>query len=434
MADPILFVLRFIFDFWWLLMPILISQIVWDKFKSNQKREYWAKNFQLAFLEIKFPPGISRTPRAMEEVFTALHAIHPDPATDLTWHNLNIKGFIPKSYTFLIVAHDGKLKFYIRFPQELKEFIKTRIYSQYPEIQFEEVDNPLGNLPPILPNSLFDGEIFDIRPLKEDAYPIKTYIQIENLPKEQQIDPISTFSEAATQISNKEWVIFQISALPTTPDNSEHGKKWIERGQKIINKLIGKEEKREPSIWEDVERFIVNLILAPFRSPEWSSTDKKEEKEFNLQKLTPGEREVIELIQKKLSKLGYWCTLRIAYLATKDVFEINKSVINHLILSTLKNFSTENLNGFNLMPLTYKKYGHPLSIFILKRREYNSFVKNLPISLPQWIKKKLKDKTLESGFILNTEELASLFHPPMEFVPPTGFERIPIREFPPSFI
>ncbi len=415
-------------------MPALTFQILWEKFRKNQAKEYRNKFIKWSFIEIKFPSGITRTPRAMEEVFNALHAIHPDPSLDLTWYNLNIKGFVPKSYVFLIIAHDKKLRFYIRFPQELKEFIKTRFYSQYPEIQFQEVDNPLSILPLNIPNALFDVEIFDARLLKEDAYPIKTYVQIENLPPDQQIDPITTFSEAATQISNKEWLIFQLFALPTTADNPEQGKKWIERGQKLINKLIGKEEIKEPSLEEQIKEFVVNLLLAPFKSPEWKTLEKKDDKEFNIQKLTPGERKIIELIQTKLSKLGYWCNLRIAYIATKDIFDINKKSINSLILSTLKNFSTENLNGFRLTPLTQKGDSSSLINFVLKRSEYNYLNIYLPvIFLPGWAKKKLVDKTLGEGFILNTEELASLFHPPMEFVPSIGLEKIPLRELPPPF-
>ena len=433
MFDPILFVLRFIFDFWWLLLPVFLFQIVLEKFTSFQKSKYAKEFLKYSFLELKFPSGITRTPRAMEEIFNSLHVLHPDPGKDLTWWNLNIKGFIPKNYVFLIVAHNGKLRFYIRFPEELKDFVKTRIYSQYPEIQLVESGDPLKKIPSSLPNSLFDLEIFDARLSKEDAYPIKTYLAIENLPPEQQLDPIATFSEAATQISNKEWLIFQIIAQPTTGDNPEQGKKWLERGQKLINKLIGKEEKKEPSVWEEIEEFIVNLLLAPFRTPEWKTAEKKEEKEFSLQKLTPGEREIITSIQRKLSKLGYWCNIRIGYIATKDIFEINKKAIGSLILSTLKNFATENLNSFKLIPLTYRKYAKPLTIFILKRRESFSFRNFMVSSLPEWAKKEFPDKNLEKGFILNSEELASIFHPPMEIVPPTGFERIPVREFPPPF-
>lgn len=416
MADPILFILRFIFDAWWILFPSLTFLIFLEKFIADQKAKYAKKNIQYSFLELKFPSGITRTPKAMEEVFNALHSIHPDPKKDLTWWNINIKGYSPKIYTLLIIAHNNKLRFFLRFPSELKDFVKTRIYSQYPEIQMIDIENPLDNLPPTLPNSLFDCEIFEIKLNKEDGYPIKTYTYFENLPKEQQLDPISNFFEMATQISNKEWLIFQIFILPTTNDNKIYGEEWIKRSQKLIDKLIGKKEEKEPSVWEEIEEFIVNLILSPFRTPQWKSAEKKEEKEINLQKLTPGERKIIESIQTKMSKLGYFCNIRTAYIGTKDIFEINKKIAHSLILSTFKNFSTEDLNSFKLEHLTPQK--NSLALFILKKLEFSSLLKYRP---------------LKKGFVLNSEELASLFHPPMEFVPPIGFEKIQIREFPPPF-
>ena len=433
MIDPIIFVLRFLFDFWWLLLPFLFFQILWEKFK-NYRRALYAKKMSWSFLEIKFPPGTTRSPRAMEEVFNSLHAISPDPETDLTWINLNIKGFIPRSYVFMIIAHDGKLRFFIRHPSELKEFIKTRFYSQYPEIQFKEIDDPFDFLPPNIPNSLFDCEIFDARLNKEDAYPIKTFTVLEYLPKGQQIDPLTTFSEGAWQISNKEWLIFQIFLLPTTPDNEEYGKKWIERGQKVVNKLIGKKEEEEKeNVLEDIKEFTVNLLLAIFRQPVWKTKEEKAKEEFNIQKLTPGERRIVELIQQKLGKLGFWCNLRISYIATKDIFESKRLEAKSLINSILKNFSTEDLNGFSLYPLTISKPDVISSrIFQIKRREYISFKKCRPPTLPLKFQKKLKSKKLDKGFILNSEELATLFHPPMEFVPPSGIERVPVRELPPS--
>jgi len=418
MVDPITFVLRFLFDFWWLLLPILSFQIFWDKY-TGYKKGLYRRNINWSFLELKFPQGITRNPRAMEEVFNSLHAIAPDPKVDLSWVNLNIKGFVPPSYVLMIIAHDGKLRFFLRFPSELKEFIQTRFYSQYPEIQFSEIDDPLGFLPSAVPNSLFDVEVFGAKLDKEDAYPIKTYTVLEHLPKEQQLDPLMTFSEGAWQISNKEWLIFQIFVLPTTPDNEEHGKKWVERGQKVVNKLIGKKEEEKESVWEEIKEFVVNLLLAPFREPVWKTKEEKQKEEFSIQKLTPGERRVVELIQQKLGKLGFWCSFRITYLATKDIFETKRHAALALIGSTLKTFSTQDLNGFSLHPLATVKEGmSPVRIFQIKRREYQSFKGYRPLS--------------DKSFILNSEELATLFHPPMEFVPPSGIERVPVREIPPS--
>lgn len=415
-------------------MPILIWQITWEKFKDHQKSNY-RKKIEWSFLEIKFPTGVTRTPRAMEEVFNSLHAIAPNPSKDLTWFNLNIIGFTPKSYCLIIIAHNEQLKFYIRFPKELQEFIKSRIYSQYHEIKFIETDDPLASLPPVIPNSVFEFEAFDVRLSKEDSYPIKTYSILEKLPKEQQIDPITTFSEGAQQISEKEWLVFQFFILPTTADNSEHGSKWVERGKKLANKLIGKEEnENKETLWSEIEQFIINLILAPFRNPIWKTAEEKKKDEFNIQKLTPGEREIIELIQNKISKLGYWCNFRIAYVAKTDAFILNRINVFSLIESTLKNFATENVNSFNLIPITKAKSETTFKIFHIKRNEYRFFRRyRLPRLSPFIINElNLKEKNLDKAFILNSEEIASIFHPPMSFVPTSGIEKIPFKELPPS--
>jgi len=415
-------------------MPVMLSQIVWEKFKDYKRAEYRRK-MEWGFMEIKFPSGITRNPRAMEEVFNSLHAIAPDTTTDLTWVNLNLKGFVPRSYTFFIIANDQKLRFFIRYPLKLKEFIKTRFYSQYPDVQFLDSEDPIGFFPFNVPNSLLDCEIFDVRLKKEDSYPIKTYSVLEYLPKEQQIDPITTFSEASWQISNKEWLIFQIFVLPITSDNEEHGKKWVERGQKLINKLIGKKETKQENIWDEVWEFIVNLLLAIFRDPVWKSRSQGESSkdEFNYSKLTPGERKVIESIQNKISKLGFLCNFRIVYIATSDIFDQKVSSVTSLISSTLRNFSAEDLNGFSLLPLTMPLFkASPLRIFNLKRKEFAFFkIYRLPVLPPIYVSW-LKDKGLDKPFVLNSEELASIFHPPMAFVPPSGIERLPVRETPPS--
>ncbi len=433
MVDPIFFILRFLFDFWWIFLPFLLGQIVWEKFVASRKRAF-RRRLNWSFFEIKFPTGVLKNPRAMEEVFNGLHAIAPDVETDLSWWSLNIKGFSPKFYTLIFFAHDGKIRFYLRYPSELKEFIKSRFYSQYPDIQFLETEDPLAIFPNKIPNHLLDGEVFNVYLNKEDAYPIKTFSVLEYLPKEQQIDPIATFIEAASNLSDKEWLISQIFILPTTPDNPEQGKKWIERGQKIINKLIGKEEKKEPGIWDEIQEFIVNLLLAPFRTPVWKKAEEKPKEEFNLQKLTPGERKVIEMIQQKMSKLGFWCGWRIVYLVYNDVSEIKKPTAFALISGILKSFSTEDLNSLSAYPLTILKSEISKErIFVIKRNSFFPSVKFYIIpSPPKSYVKNLKKIGVDKGYILNSEELATLFHPPMEFVPPTGIEKIPTKELPPS--
>ncbi len=431
MIDPISFVVKFIFDFWWLILPSLLLQIWWEKFRDGKKMDYRRK-MKWSFMEIIFPPGITKTPRAMEDIFSALHTIAADPSTDWTWWNKNINGFIPPSFCFLLIAHNSKLKFYLRFPAELKDFVKSRFYIHYSEIKLVDSEDPLKVLPFRTPNSLFDVDIFNVVLEKEDSYPIKTYLDTEKLPKEQQIDSLSTFSEGAHQISDKEWIVFQIFILPVSSEDKENGKKWVERGQKLINKIIKKEEAKEITLQEEIGEFIKNLLIAPFKPISWKSAEKKEN-EFNIQKLTPLERKSVELIQSKIRKLGFLCNIRTFYLATHDIYPLKRDSAISLIISVFKNFNSEEGNSFLVLPIT--KVRRPLrktkylalenfDVFILKNIEYfYTRIYRLP-DLPRQI-------NLAKNFILNTEELASLIHPPMEVIPEITIERLPVTEKPP---
>jgi hypothetical protein len=85
----------------------------------------------------------------------------------------------------------------------------------------------------------------------------------------------------------------------------------------------------------------------------------------------------------------------------------------------MKNFSTEDLNGFKLYHWgSTRPRTTAFKVFHIKRRIFFFPFKRFI--------------TTKRAFILNSEELATLFHPPMEFVPPSGIERVPVRELPPS--
>lgn len=433
MVDPITFVLRFIFDFWWLLLPLFLWQIYWEQYKYIRQSEY-AKNINWDFVEIKFPANILKTPKAMEETFNALHSIHPDENKEMTWYNLNLKGFTPLNYAFLIIFHQKKIRFFIRFPKELNNFLKTRLYTFYPELQLEDTPDPLAVLPPQIPNSFFDVASYDIRLKKEDAYPIKTYSYIDIPSPNEPLDIFANFSEASSEIENNEWLIIQLLIVPTTANNKKIGNEWVKRAKEIKNKLIGIEEKESNPLIEEIVEFIKNLLLSPWQEISWKQKENQKKQEFSLQRLTPGEKNVLEKIENKMSKLGYWCNIRVAYIAPQDIIEQRKKIIETLIKSLFKNFESEDSNGFNVTELTYqKRLTTKLNLisFITKSLEYNDIIKYRKITLPLFMKKKLKSLKLDEGFILTSDELASILHPPLASVEATGFKKIQTKHIPP---
>jgi len=435
MISLLKFILGYLFSVWWLILPLLVWFIVKEKHLITVRYAYRGR-LKWIFIEIKVPPYVKKSPKAMEEIFNALHGIfrRGDP-----WSRF-MMGFTPPFYVFEIVGHNGKLRFIIRCLEQYKDFVASRIYSQYPEALIEEIEDPLKDLPWKIPNPTFDvigcefvfTKLEDDKKTPKDYYPIKTYEVWEKLPEEQRIDPISILSEGATYLSNKEWLIIQIMAMPVPGNDKEFGREWVTRGKKEVNKLMGRKEKKEPSPFDYIIEFVKNLFLAAAgQQIEWKvgKEEEKKEAEKDLMKLTPGEREIIEGIERKISKPGYWCVVRFCYVASKDVFSANRDKNVGLVMGTFRVFERQDMNGLVRDTKTIPSIDRPLTYFKSLYDEKIFYRKRL---IWAYTKGRWNTDYDENRLVLNTEELASLFHVPIEVVPQYGLEVTPTRYIPPS--
>ena len=125
--------------------------------------------------------------------------------------------------------------------------------------------------------------------------------------------------------------------------------------------------------------------------------EKKEEKRLEL---SPGKHDILKAVEKSWDKLGYETGIRYLYLGPREAFH-QAHVAG--ILGAFRQFSSQNLNGFkiNKYTLTYAKGLFKKSkLFYRKRIIYQSY----------------RDRKLYiTGFVryvLNTEELATIFHFP----------------------
>ncbi len=428
------FIIGFILSIWWILLPFLVWFVVKEKHLTTVRYRYRG-GLKWVFLELKVPPYVKKSPKAMEEIFYSLHAVFRkgDP-----WARY-MQGFTPPFYVFEMHMHNGKLRFIIRCLDSLKDFVASRIYSQYPEASVEEVEDPLKDLPWKIPNPTFDvfgcefvfTKTEDDKQTPKDYYPIKTYEVWEKLPEEQRIDPIGLLSEGATYLSDKEWIVIQIMAMPVPPNDKEFGREWGARGKKEVNKLMGRKEKVEPRPLDYILEFIKNLFLVWFQPIEWKvgKEEKTEAQSLDLMKLTPGEREIIEAIEKKISKPGYWCVIRFCYVATKDIFSQKRDRNIGLVMGAFKIFERQDLNGILRDVKTVTTIDRPVTFYKSLYDEKIFFRKRI---IWAYLKGRWNTDYDENRIILNTEELASIFHIPIEVVPPYGLEITPTRYIPPS--
>jgi len=396
-------------NWWWLSLPFLL----WNPAKFLYRfyiMERWNETVKRILLEIKIPKETIKPIKAMDQVFAGFHGIH-DIAT---WREKWIEGVFQLTISLEIVSIGGEIHFYIRTPEMFRKLIESNIYSQYPEAEISLVDDYTKYVPQNIPTKDWDLWGVDYLNSKDEIYPIKTYKQFETeaeREEEKRVDPLADLLEGLSTLRSGEQFWIQIVAKPVLGRD----KPWQEKGRKLADKLARRPEKEElkPIIQEAAE------ILISGPPPE-----KKEEKEIipPEMKLTPGEREILSAIEAKLSKFGYDCNVRFIYLGKRDVFFKPTTKIG---FSFFKEVSTENLGGLKPWSKTMTKvksvpfwFLDKRRLYLRKRRMFRYYQKRWPTLFPR----------AGATYILNTEELATLYHFPGEAAAPAlGVPRIETR-------
>lgn len=383
-------------NWWWVLPPFFLFK--WFKFLWLWwRQELRSKKIKMVFLEIKLPEEAPKPIKAMEDVFTAFWAIYDSPAN---FREKWIDGKFILNLSLEICSFGGDIHFYIRTPKVLEETIKANIYSQYPEAEIFEVDDYTQNVPQDIPNNEWDLEGRDLVLANPSPFPIKTYRKFESAvePKEEKrVDPLVKLLEGLSVLKRGEQLWIQIIISPITDKEVP----WTKQGKELRDQLVKRKKpapKRKTMIEEAVD-------LVVFGTPPGGV--KKEEKEETIppeMRLTPGEKEIVQELERKISKHGFKTTVRFVYLAKKSVFFKPRLSIP---FSYFVSYGDQSLNFFKPIAKTSTKVRSTLAwyldkrkAFLRKRKIFRNYIKRWRPFFPR-----------PGGMsILNTEELASLFH------------------------
>jgi hypothetical protein len=140
---------------------------------------------------------------------------------------------------------------------------------------------------------------------------------------------------------------------------------------------------------------------------------KSEEKVASASNLTPGERDVISAIERNITKTGFDCKIQWIYLAKRSA--MNKVNVGALF-GMFSQFNTLHLNGFKADKLTITSaYG---TFAESKKRERKQILLDMCRNRTFW----------EKGYVLNIEELATLFHFPSSSVVAPMTPRLEIKK------
>lgn len=341
---------------WWLIAP-LIGLLAWQNFRKAT----WASKQEAIILSIKVPRSNEKDPTAAEMMFATLHGI-------LRPKQILVKeGSYQEHIGFEIVATMDAIQFYVWVPSHLKDFVEGQVYAQYPSAELKVVDDYS------LDTDINDDGVDDcvagteISLVRSDILPIKTFQNFK-------VDPLAGITGVLSKLEKSdEQIWIQVLARPV-PDA------WKNRGLNYIHsKKSGGVNMDSQNIFKFIISGFFKLIgelLQAISSPA-GEVEKKSGKE-----LSPDETARISAIEEKITKLGYQVKIRTLYLSKSKILATQRL---QAIVGTFKQYNTTNLNGFKTGKVHYG----------------NRFLEDYRARL-----------FMDRGFILNIEELASLYHLP----------------------
>src|SRR3989344_5539427 len=357
-------IIKIFLGLWWLWLPVVLIALFIELWTKHLKTTA-IKALKWTFLEVKVSRDIEKSPKSMEQIFSGLHGI----ITRIKFLDKYWKGKVQEWFSFEIAGIDGAVYFFIRTPEQFRNLVEAQIHAQYPDAEISEVLDYAGPIAKKVPSKTYDIGGAELILEKDDFYPIRTYPFFEEKEEERRVDPMASFLEILSKLKAGENILIQYLMKPTAE------KEWKERGQEFIN----------------------NLIKGILVYPIWGEK-KKEESKASVANLTTGEKALIEAIENKMAKLAFKACIRFAYIARSDIFSrANMAAIN----GAFKQFNTVNMNAFK----SNGKAGTSADPPFKKRKEF--------LKKQKFIERYANRKWPKKDFILNIEELATIYHYPI---------------------
>src|SRR3989338_4020240 len=311
----------------------LWSPIWLPLFLAKVFMELWLRYIRLgfirrageAFLEIRIPKIIEKTPRAMELFFMAMDETGSVDLVETYWD-----GKVRPWFSYEIVSLGGELHLYVWMWKKYQNSFEAQLYAQYPTVEIVEVEDYTKKKVYDPPNNFMWGTHFVLQ--KPDPYPIMTYIDYgldKETEEEYKVDPLSTLLEYLGSMKKGEEVWIQILAQAYKIRGLKEGqlfkdKDWIKEAQEEVDRIM----KRDPNTKSTRQFTEVGYPIVPT--------------------LTEWEKKQVEAIERSVNKRAFLCSIRMCYHAEKEAFHLRSSSISGLLGTFRKPFNSNLLNGFKL--------------------------------------------------------------------------------------
>lgn len=346
-------------------------------FMQIQKTAREAKNYERGLkmipLRIHLPPSStdiesgSRDERDVtEEILSQAQVMYNIVASTAT------KGFKSKIYgqrhlSFEIVAHEGLVQYYVVVPIVLEDVVRQAVAAAYPSARLEEVKernifSQMGKM-----SGTIGGE-FTLK--KDFVYPIATY-------QESKRDASRALLNALSSASRQDGVAVQFLLRPA---KESWTKQSIEAAAQIVKNKGGGKSNAAGSL---KPRDLLEALWKPPETTE-SKTDEKQ--------LTSLEQSAVDAIQEKTRYPGYEVLVRVV--VSSNTAARSQALLKNIV-AAFSLFDSPSFNGFKFA--VSKNIEQLVTAYIFR-------------FFPQSITKN----------ILNSVELATLFHLPSQNTIPTA--------------
>jgi hypothetical protein len=359
--DSILSIIWFIFSHGGWVVFVLLGIYILFKIYLNEIQGNYAQSIEWTLLEIKPSKENLASFYNAEQIFIQLHQLFDS----WTPQEKYLEGRLVFWMSFEIVSLGGKISFIVRVPTKQKDLVESSFYANYPNIEMNEVKDYLANFeydPDNDKYDLFGGEMVLT---DKSSVPIRTYQEFISLKgpdaSEKVVDPLAPLLEVFSRVNQGEFMAMQLIIIPAA-DGS-----WKGEADALVEELQGEKDYMQ------------------------------------LDEITKSK---ISAIKAKAGKPGYHSKIRLIHMGPKNIFNPDWK---KLILSPFKVFSSANFNGFRLA------FGPKLNYRISPTLEapfINYWVRQRKIAIFNSFKGR-NSYIGEAMYILNTEELATVYHFPV---------------------
>lgn len=349
-------------DLLWIIATLLGIIMIYIALKNISESLIYQKHLKLVFVKITVPKKAQDAKEIKEEksyqdiiapmdqFFTAISKI-------IKYRKWYGKFFGQDVFIFELVGYKHELHLFALVDKKNFLILEKQITSFYPDATCTIVE-PF--------NFFYENSYQEIAYLtlsKEYYLPLRTYKKLDS-------DPFNSIVNVFSKLNYDEGASIQI--IISTAD-----KKWSDQARKKAAMLF---ENKSKSSWSKPAVFISNIFHTLFFG--YEKTKEKEGK-----RLTPLEEEKIKLIEEKAQKVEFHTTIRL--IVSSPQKDIAKAHLENMI-AAFNQYGANNMNSFKaIKPKNEKMKKNILKGYIMRSIDIGS-----------------------KPMILNTEELASIFHIP----------------------